>query len=67
MENATVHAAIGRLEGKMDGVAKRQDELKEYVVSVSARTGKLERWQSWLTGATAVVMILFGILARVAL
>lgn len=67
MDNATVHSAIGRLEGKMDGVLKGQEDLKDYVLLISARTGKLERWQSWLTGATAMIIAGIGLLFKVKL
>lgn len=55
---------LGQLDGKMDMVLKSLDEGKVVMVTLEARTAKLERWQSRLMGGAAVAGFVAGIVAR---
>lgn len=55
MTTVHIERALGRLEGKMDAVLKGQEQLHEGLALVTARTTKLERWQSWVIGVSATV------------
>ena len=51
----SVERALGRVEGKLDMVLLGQAAHGAALEEVSKRTSKLERWQSKILGAAAVM------------
>ena len=60
-----VKLLLGQLDGKMDMVLKSLDEGKGVMVTLEARTAKLERWQARLMGGAAAVGFVAGVIAKV--
>lgn len=50
-----VQRSLGRIEGKLDGLAERVEDDRDYLYRVSARVGTLEHDKSRRKGAVAVV------------
>lgn len=57
MSEQTIERALGRIEGKLEGIALEQQRIAEYVAATSHRVGSLERKAShragWLAGIGA--------------
>lgn len=45
--------AVGRIEGKLDGVLEERESLR-------TRLGSLERWRAWTTGVTVAALLLLN-------
>lgn len=54
-ELASIMLAIGRLEGKVDSLLARQDELQSAIQRLESRVHDLEGHKQRLLGAAAVV------------
>jgi hypothetical protein len=59
-----IQRTLGRLESKLDALLdandKRDTTVNERLNNHSSRIGTLERWQSKVLGAVAVVALLVG-------
>jgi hypothetical protein len=49
-----VMRALGRIEGKLEGVQKQLTETHTVAMGLSERVSRIERWQAWLKGAWAI-------------
>ena len=63
-ELASIMLAIGRLEGKVDSLLARQDELQNAIQRLEGRVHDLEGHKQRMLGAAAVVGGLVSILTR---
>lgn len=54
-ELATIMLAIGRLEGKVDSLLGRQDELQQSIQRLEARVHDIEGMKHKMLGAAAVL------------
>ena len=63
-ELASIMLAIGRLEGKVDSLLARQDELQNAIQRLEGRVHDLEGHKQRMLGAAAVVGGLVAILTR---
>lgn len=63
-ELATIMLAIGRLEGKVDSLLARQDDLQMALHRVEKRVHELEGMKHKMLGAAAIVGALVSIGAR---
>ena len=54
-ELATIMLAIGRLEGKVDSLLGRQDELQTAIQRLEGRVHELEGHKHRMLGAAAVI------------
>lgn len=56
--------AVGRIEGKLDGMAVEQERTTRYAQATSARVGALERasagMKGWAAGAGAAAGAILG-------
>jgi hypothetical protein len=59
--------ALGRLEGKLDGVLAEQERIARYAATTSERVGRIERsvanmfgWASGVAAAVAFVISIVG-------
>ena len=66
-ENSDIIRAIGRLEGKLDGVMSEQTRITRYLETASVRLRSVESKQNriygWAAGVAAVVTLLFSVLS----
>jgi uncharacterized protein (DUF3084 family) len=63
-ELATIMLAIGRLEGKVDSLLGRQDELTSSIQRLESRVHDLEGYRHRMLGAAAVVGALVSVAMR---
>jgi uncharacterized protein (DUF3084 family) len=63
-ELATIMLAIGRLEGKVDSLLARQDELTTSIQRLESRVHDLEGYRHRMLGAAAVVGALVSVAMR---
>jgi hypothetical protein len=63
-ELASIMLAIGRLEGKVDSLLARQDELAGAIQRLEARVHDVEGYKHRMLGAAAVVGGIVAILTR---
>jgi len=63
-ELATIMLAIGRLEGKVDSLLARQDELQTAIQRLESRVHDLEGHKHRMLGAAAVIGGIVAILTR---
>jgi hypothetical protein len=60
--------ALGRIEGRIDGVLEEQRRIASYTTATSARVGELEReqsrWKGWMAGIAATVSAVVAALVR---
>ncbi len=63
-ELATIMLATGRLEGKVDSLLARQDELQMGMQRLEARVHDLEGYKHRMLGAAAIVGGVVAILTR---
>lgn len=61
-----IQRALGRIEGKLDEITTLQKTSTYRLNDHSRRIGMLERWQSKLLGAFAVVSLLIAAALRLA-
>jgi CII-binding regulator of phage lambda lysogenization HflD len=54
-ELATIMLAIGRLEGKVDSLLGRQDELQQSIQRLEARVHDIEGMKHKMLGAAAII------------
>ena len=63
-ELASIMLAIGRLEGKVDSLLSRQDELTTSIQRLESRVHDLEGYKHRMLGAAAIVGALAAVLTR---
>jgi len=63
-ELATIMLAIGRLEGKVDSLLARQDELQGSIQRLESRVHDLEGHKHRILGAAAVIGGVVAFLTR---
>jgi chromosome segregation ATPase len=63
-ELASIMLAIGRLEGKVDSLLSRQDELTSTIQRLESRLHDVEGYKHRMLGAAAVVGGVVAILTR---
>ena len=63
-ELATIMLAIGRLEGKVDSLLGRQDELQTAIQRLEVRVHELEGHKHRMLGAAAVIGGLVALATR---
>lgn len=63
-ELASIMLAIGRLEGKVDSILSRQDELQVGIQRLESRVHDLEGHKHRILGAAAVIGGVVAILTR---
>lgn len=54
-ENADLHRAVGRIEGKLDTFITQMKAQDDRTTDLEVRTRKVEGRQHWYSGAAAVV------------
>jgi hypothetical protein len=59
-ENTELHRSVGRIEGKLDTFIQQMKTQDERGTDLEVRTRKLESRQSWTSGASAILGIIFG-------
>ncbi len=66
VDDAVIHRALGRVEGKVDGLEQDIKELKQMLqenhVTLSKRVASLEHSRSKLLGTVSTVGAVFGVL-----
>jgi len=60
-----IQRALGRVEGKIDGMCKDQNRSHDYLVATSKRVGSLERWRSWIVGISIGAGAVGGLVIKV--
>ena len=63
-ELATIMLAIGRLEGKVDSLLGRQDELQTAIQRLESRVHDLEGHKHRILGAAAVIGAVVALATR---
>ena len=61
----SVEQTLGRLEGKLDAFLETQKQQHERLNDHGKRIGSLERWQSKIIGAVALVSVVIGWLVKI--
>jgi phage shock protein A len=59
-----IQRTLGRLESKLDAVLATQNTTNDRLNNHSARISVLERWQSKVLGAVAIVSLIAGALVK---
>jgi hypothetical protein len=59
-----LHRAVGRVEGKIDGLDAKLDGIVGTLAARDERLGKVETRQAWWSGAAAAVGAIIGILVK---
>ena len=62
--NEELLLALGRLEGKMDALIRRQAVHDEELERMDVRLRNLEQSRSWLMGASAAIGASFALLVQ---
>ena len=62
--NQNILVALGRLEGKVDALIARQNNIDERLDRQEARIRELEQSKSWLLGAAAVAGSVASFISR---
>jgi hypothetical protein len=55
-----INRAVGRIEGKLEGVSDRLDLQLEDSQRIETRVGSIEGWRKWMTGAQAVIAFILA-------
>ena len=63
--NDDILRALGRIEGKMDGVAEWSQVVDKRLNNHADRIGGLERWRAYLLGIAAVTAAVAGFAIKV--
>jgi hypothetical protein len=66
-----LHRAVGRVEGKLDGLAGKVDDIAATLAArdgrdthVDKRLGAVEKKQAWYSGAAAAVGAIVAVLVK---
>jgi len=61
MAESEVQRSLGRIEGKIDGIASRLDAKDKLDIERDRRIDSVQRRQWWLSGVAAAIGALLGI------
>jgi hypothetical protein len=66
-----LHRAVGRMEGKIDGLAGKVDDIADLLAArdarekdIDKRVGAVEKKQAWYSGAAAAVGAIVAVLVK---
>jgi hypothetical protein len=59
-----LHRAVGRVEGKIDGIEDKIDGIVGMLTARDERLGKVEKRQAWWSGAAATVGVIASFLIK---
>lgn len=59
---ADMHRSVGRIEGKLDLLLESIADDRARTAELAARTGKVEKRQSWYDGGLALIAVILAAL-----
>jgi hypothetical protein len=59
-----LHRAVGRMEGKLEGIDAKIDGVVGMLTARDERLGKVEKRQAWWSGAAATVGAIVAVLVK---
>ena len=59
-----LHRAVGRVEGKLDGIDDKINDIVGMLTARDVRLGAVEKKQAWCSGAAAAVGAIVAVLVK---